>query len=642
MYKENLFNLIRQEEVVIWAGAGISLYSGYPSGKRMGEILLENLSNAERKEINENLLLPDLAEEFYRIKGSNKNSLIRILNKTFIDFKPTSTSCHDKIVSIPHFKTIITTNYDKLFENAYGGEGQLIYSPAQIPYIDKNKTSIFKIHGDLTEPNSIIITKSDYIRFFAENTEYNILWTLIKERISTNCILFMGYNLEDHNISAVFDRITDALKDNQKECFFIAPNIPKTKENHLISKGIHYINMTAEEFVDELTENIKENLISDLQDKKVSTDTFRKYLLNHNLLPELKSSEDSFKVSSLTSLKGDMQGLINLTIKNNKDVIDKLNKYSCGDEIGEYSIPETELIGVDFSFGGFKYPKWEGESLITIKSVPCLASKFDICFDNGKDYTNIPFEQYRISSTGLFEFHVKLSSGIIKIRINRVESEDIKVNINVKFSFTYTHNSVCNNVANEMEFFSFLRNLLSGESFSIYYDSKPIFSRSLPILKGLLDNVTFFLSYFEDLKRIEKHHKLRFVNFEFASITERSLKQLEKIISMIDYNEIITEWDGDIQVKIHSNTKNVIDMLYEMNGVNPSFVAIKGESDALELHGQKITLGYLRYEIIEAYITNIQDIENGENIAIIKSKSKKLKTSYVSDNKEGNPNDYLQ
>lgn len=640
MYKENLFNLIRQEDVVIWAGAGISLYAGYPSGKRMGEILLENLSDAERKEINENLLLPDLAEEFYRIKGNNKNSLIRILNKTFIDFKPTSTSCHDKIVSIPHFKTIITTNYDKLFENAYGGAGQLIYSPAQIPYIDKNKTSIFKIHGDLTEPNSIIITKSDYIRFFAENTEYNILWTLIKERISTNCILFIGYNLEDHNTSAIFNRVTDVLKDNQKECFFIAPNIPKTKENHLISKGIHYINMTAENFIDELIENIKENLISDLQDKKVSADTVRKCLLKYNLLPELKSTQDSFKITSLTSLEGDMGGLINLKIKNNKEVIDKLDRYRLGEEIGEYTISESELLGVDLSFGGFKYPKSEYEPLITIKSVPSLTSKFDISFENGKEYTNLPFELYRISSTGLLEFHIKLSSGIVKVRINQIKSEDVKVNVN--FTFAYTHNSLCENINDEIEFFSFMKNLSSAEPFSIYFESRLLFSNSLSLLNDLLDNASLFLSYFENLKKVENYYKLRFKNFEFSSITERTLKQLEKIVSIIDNNESITKWDGDIQVRIHSSTKDVIDKLSKMNDVNPSFVAIKGEPEIIELHERKITLGYLRYEIISAYIANIQDIENGEKIAIIKSKNKKLKTSYVSNNKEGNPNDYLQ
>ena len=83
MYKENLFELIRKEEVIIWAGAGMSLYAGYPSAKRLAEILIENLTSKEKERIDINIPLPELAEEFYRLKGNNKNSLLQILNETF-------------------------------------------------------------------------------------------------------------------------------------------------------------------------------------------------------------------------------------------------------------------------------------------------------------------------------------------------------------------------------------------------------------------------------------------------------------------------------------------------------------------------------------------------------------------------------
>ena len=164
---DNLFELIRNEEVVIWAGAGLSISAGYPSGKKLGEILFQNLSNSEKKQIDKNLLLPDLAEEIYRIKGHNKNWIIRILKKTFIDTKPKTKEFHDKIALIPHFKTIITTNYDNLFEDSFGDKAQLLLSNSHIGYVEKNKTEIFKVHGDLTIPESIIITKSDYNNFFS-------------------------------------------------------------------------------------------------------------------------------------------------------------------------------------------------------------------------------------------------------------------------------------------------------------------------------------------------------------------------------------------------------------------------------------------------------------------------------------------
>src|SRR5690606_33739176 len=109
--KENLFELIRKEEVIIWAGAGVSLYAGYPSGKKLAEILVKNLTSKEKEGIDTNVPLPDLAEEFYRLKGSNKNSLLQILNETFLK-KAESKETHERLAIIPHFKTLITTNYD--------------------------------------------------------------------------------------------------------------------------------------------------------------------------------------------------------------------------------------------------------------------------------------------------------------------------------------------------------------------------------------------------------------------------------------------------------------------------------------------------------------------------------------------------
>lgn len=37
MEKERIFELIRKEEVLLFAGAGLSRYAGYPSGKELAE-----------------------------------------------------------------------------------------------------------------------------------------------------------------------------------------------------------------------------------------------------------------------------------------------------------------------------------------------------------------------------------------------------------------------------------------------------------------------------------------------------------------------------------------------------------------------------------------------------------------------------
>ena len=73
MSKENLFDLIRKEQVVIWAGAGFSRYAGYPSGAAFAEILYNDLPKHQREELNRDLALPQMAEEYCKFKAGSKN-----------------------------------------------------------------------------------------------------------------------------------------------------------------------------------------------------------------------------------------------------------------------------------------------------------------------------------------------------------------------------------------------------------------------------------------------------------------------------------------------------------------------------------------------------------------------------------------
>lgn len=44
MSKERIFELVRNEELLLFVGAGMSLYAGYPNGAKLAEILHETFS----------------------------------------------------------------------------------------------------------------------------------------------------------------------------------------------------------------------------------------------------------------------------------------------------------------------------------------------------------------------------------------------------------------------------------------------------------------------------------------------------------------------------------------------------------------------------------------------------------------------
>lgn len=103
---------------------------------------------------------------------------------------------------------IITTNWDQLLEktfpdfNVFIGQEKLIFNNS----IDVGE--IYKIHGCITDPNSLVISQSDYNLFHEKNPYLAAkLLTIFME----HPIIFIGYKIGDPNIHTILDSIIKIL-----------------------------------------------------------------------------------------------------------------------------------------------------------------------------------------------------------------------------------------------------------------------------------------------------------------------------------------------------------------------------------------------------------------------------------------------
>jgi hypothetical protein len=119
-----------------------------------------------------------------------------------------------KKLSERNLSGIITTNYDQFIENifnnfkTYVGQRQLIFSTIL------GIAEIYKIHGSVDAPESIVINEKDYIEF-DNNCPYLAakLMTIFMEYP----IVFIGYSLSDQNIKNIMAAMVNCLDEPQIE-----------------------------------------------------------------------------------------------------------------------------------------------------------------------------------------------------------------------------------------------------------------------------------------------------------------------------------------------------------------------------------------------------------------------------------------
>jgi hypothetical protein len=116
------------------------------------------------------------------------------------------------------FSMVITTNYDHLFENALlraGKEPQRrIYQREGVqPTKDwrrppeTSRPYLFKLHGDIEDPSSIVITDEDYIQFvlrMSDRDSFHPVPETFRVQFKRWPTLFIGYSLIDYNLRLLF------------------------------------------------------------------------------------------------------------------------------------------------------------------------------------------------------------------------------------------------------------------------------------------------------------------------------------------------------------------------------------------------------------------------------------------------------
>lgn len=179
----------------VFVGAGVSLGSRLPTWKRLMAPLKKELGPDA-----EDLDLLQIAE-LYEVKHG-RSALVQHLKEQLGNVKFRVNRTHELLVSLP-VQRIYTTNFDNLLEQASQKKQinrNVIYNASHVGLSDTSMLSIVKLHGDLADPSSIVLTARDFYSYTARNPA---VADLLKVELQTRTVLFIGYSFSDPNLAMI-------------------------------------------------------------------------------------------------------------------------------------------------------------------------------------------------------------------------------------------------------------------------------------------------------------------------------------------------------------------------------------------------------------------------------------------------------
>jgi len=264
------------------AGANVSSddpryrYIGLPLGAEVADRLCKALS-LELKGWNRN----DLARVALKVEfETDRPYLITNLKSIIPDYERKPSPLLSMLAELP-FKLIITTNYDRLLEQALKLKKvsfkKIIQKTKGFSETKKSREwcesfegydglILYKIHGSFLgkrrinddiesrDSSPIIITEEDYIEFLTIVGKENIgIPRFILKKIIPSTLLFLGYSLEDWDFRTIYKGIIEPLPKHQvRKSFAIQKKPSKFWVEFWKKKGVEIYNIDLYDFADQL------------------------------------------------------------------------------------------------------------------------------------------------------------------------------------------------------------------------------------------------------------------------------------------------------------------------------------------------------------------------------------------------------
>lgn len=203
LYLDQIAGQMKQGDISVFAGAGLSVASGYVDWKK----LLEPISKQLR--LNANIDLTEIAQ-YYKNKYERQGLNSLVFNE--FDKVPKNNENVNWLAQMP-ISEFWTTNYDDVIEQSVKKEGknvQVIVKQEDFKYHKTGReVTIYKMHGDKDSPDDVVLTKEDYQNY---DSTRGVFTKLLSVELIRRTFLFIGFSFNDPNMKRILSIAKQSLK----------------------------------------------------------------------------------------------------------------------------------------------------------------------------------------------------------------------------------------------------------------------------------------------------------------------------------------------------------------------------------------------------------------------------------------------
>jgi len=236
----NLLRIIREGRCVLFVGAGLTAQAKTDDGEHLPTwgLLLQQMvewcvkngvdlraDKAELLEIIEKRRFLTVAQELQERLGPRLNAC---LSEILHSGKIRPSEAH-RLIPETGWVAVLTSNYDSLIEGAYalnsGGVVPPVFSQnsvgSALDCLRNNRHFVFKIHGDLNIPGTIVLGNRDYSRLLYSSPAYR---SFLETVFATYTVLFVGFSGDDPDLNDVTDKLSTVYERSIGQHFILLPN----------------------------------------------------------------------------------------------------------------------------------------------------------------------------------------------------------------------------------------------------------------------------------------------------------------------------------------------------------------------------------------------------------------------------------